>query len=367
MKKIAIVAKTAGLEYDDRIRKESIALSKENDVCIYVVFDDNRHESGITSYGIKYRSFSLRSRKIFPQSKFLIIKALEYYFVVKKYLKNADFVWAHEEYSFLFPLLVKKNKCIWDLHEIPKFFNNFIMKKVFHFIEKRAYKIIHANEYRIKYLISEKTIQFKNKHTYLNNFPDRIFLESKCEDEKFLKFKKWLNESDYIYLQGLSYPQRNPINTIESVIRSRSKAIVVGNIDSKAYKYLKNKYPNFNKYIFETGMVDQLNITKYIDKSKFTIIIYDSSSPNNIFCEPNRLYQSLSLAKPAIVSQNPPMKSIIDRYDLGVVLKSYGEDKEELLDAIKNINKNYERYRSNLFKNKERFIWKDKSVNEIIL
>ena len=74
MKNIAVIAKTKGLEFDDRIRKECIALSKKYHVTIFVVFDDNRQEEGITSYGIKYKSFRIKTRDILPQSKFLLIK-----------------------------------------------------------------------------------------------------------------------------------------------------------------------------------------------------------------------------------------------------------------------------------------------------
>lgn len=365
MKKIAIVAKTTGLEYDDRIRKESIALSKENNVCIYVVFDDNRHESGITSYGIKYRSFSLRSRKIFPQSKFLIIKALEYYCVVKKYLKDAEFVWAHEEYSFLFPLLVKKNKCIWDLHEIPKFFNNFIMKKVFHFIERRAFKIIHANNYRIKYLESKKLIKNNHKHTFINNFPDSLFTESIYEDKQFNKFKKWVEKSPYVYLQGLSFKSRYPKNTIESIICHNLKAVVVGKVEQKALKELQLKYGDLSKNIFFTGMVDQLKIPKYILGAKFSIILYDINVPNNIFCEPNRLYQSISLRVPVITSNNPPMKDIIDKYNIGIALKSDGRNLSEINEAIEQMNINHIIFKNQLNKHCHKFIWDDEAVVNI--
>ena len=377
MKNIAIVAKTSGLEFDDRIRKECIALSKKNNVFIYIVFDDNREEEGITSYGVKYKSFTIKTRNILPQSKFLFIKSLEYYLLIKKYLRNVDLVWAHEEYSFIFALLLKKNKCVWDLHEIPIYINNLLMKKVFHFIEKKSYKIVHANKYRINYLKKINTIKNLEKHTYLNNFPDLQFIDSKKEDKNYNKFKSWLGNSEYIYLQGLSSKVRQPINVIESVIKTKFKAIVVGNIDIDSWKYLNKKYSNLDSFIFTTGMVNQLEITKYIIDSKFTIIIYDGNSANKvvagadfllnqIYCEPNRLYQSIVLGKPVITGKNPPMKDVVEKYNLGISLNGYGDDKSEIINAIKEINNKYDQYILNINKNSKRFIWKDKCVCKII-
>ena len=49
--RIAVIARTVGLEFDDRIRKQCIALQKIAELFIYVNFADNRKECGVTSYG----------------------------------------------------------------------------------------------------------------------------------------------------------------------------------------------------------------------------------------------------------------------------------------------------------------------------
>jgi len=143
-KKIAVVCRTVGLEYDDRIRKECISLSKIAQVKIFVTFENNIEEEGVTSYGIPYKSFALTSRKKFTSGHFLLFKAFEFYIKARKPLKKYDLIWAHEEYTFMFALFIKKNKLIWDLHEIPKYFRKIYMKPVFQFIEKRSKHIIHA-------------------------------------------------------------------------------------------------------------------------------------------------------------------------------------------------------------------------------
>ena len=52
MKKIAMIVKTNSLEFDDRIRKVSLALSKDAEVKIFALLNDNVEKDDITSYHI---------------------------------------------------------------------------------------------------------------------------------------------------------------------------------------------------------------------------------------------------------------------------------------------------------------------------
>jgi hypothetical protein len=226
-KKIAMIARTIGLEYDDRIRKECISLSKNADVHIYVNLTDNREEEGVTSYGIPYKSFRLKTRDRFESSKHLLIKAAEFYLRVRKYLNNYEIIWAHEIYTFMFPLLLKKNQCVWDLHEIPFRFQKFYMRALFRYIESKCLKLIHANEYRIKYLTDKRIIKHPDKHIAIKNYPDRDFCVSKITNTQQSQIHKWLDGVDYVYLQGLSFPRRYPANSIEAVLRSSHLKVVV--------------------------------------------------------------------------------------------------------------------------------------------
>ena len=56
MKKIAIIIKTNSLEFDDRIRKVSLTLSKDADVKIFALLNDNVEKEDVTSYYICYNT-----------------------------------------------------------------------------------------------------------------------------------------------------------------------------------------------------------------------------------------------------------------------------------------------------------------------
>ena len=347
MKKIAFIVKTAGLEFDDRVRKEALSLKAIGyDIKIFVQLNSNIKASGTTSYGIEYESIKLKTRSYLPSSNFLFIKAFEFFLLLKAKLKQFEYVWCHEEYTFIFPLFLKKNKVVWDLHELPKRFSSLFMSHVYKMIERRCVGVIHANTYRLEYLKSLGLIKRPEKNFIINNYPDNIFLSSTVEVEVNTQFNKWIKNSNYIYLQGLSTEKRLPYNTLKAVLISGCKAVVVGNIEKGLIEQLKKEFSEtqINEHIFFTGMIEQMAIRSLLKRALFTIVLYDKSTPNNQYCEANRLYQSILSYVPVIVGANPPMAEVVTNYDCGIVLPDYGENLVPLLSAISKMKSNSKDY-----------------------
>lgn len=360
MKKIAFVGLIAALEFDDRIRKEALTLSDIAQVKIFVVQANNKESEGITTYGIPYKSFRLKTREKLPSAKLLLVKAMEFFLRVRKYLKDYDIVWVHDYETFLVPLLLSKIQIVWDLHEIPgPFVKNGVMKKLFQFIEKKCTRLIHANTNRIDYLIRENVIKIPEKHIALRNLPDTEFEQSVLKDEKYDEFNTWVGDSDYIYLQGLWNEGRYPLQVIDAVMRQDGfKAVVVGDFQNETREKLSAMYGDtlFQKVFFR-GKVDQLAIPDYIKGSKFSIIVYRITKPNNRYCEPNRMYQSIIFQKPVIVGCNEPMSDLVLKYGFGVALKGDGSNASEISDAIQAVMQDYDVYVENIKKNKKHIVW----------
>jgi hypothetical protein len=364
--KIAVICRSVGLEYDDRIRKECISIAKHAEVKIFATFENNVEEEGITSYGIPYKSYKLKSREKFRSGRFLIIKACEFYFKVKPDIKGYDLIWAHEEYTFLFPLFAQKGRFIWDLHEIPKLFDRPILRNIFYYIEKKSKYIIHANEFRIKYLKDIGLIRQFTKHDYIKNYPDTHFTNSIVQPHNFKEFLEWLNGYNYVYLQGLTVAGRYPYNSIASVLEATDlKIVVVGSFEDivSKIKLEQNFGSRLIERVFFAGKVSQLAIPSYLKNAVFSIIFYDNSYPNNEYCEANRFYQAINFGIPVITGSNISMSSIVKKFTLGISLESDGRDIDEIKSAIKNLLAEYEIFKNNCKKNTERFVWKDSHVN----
>ena len=364
-KKTAIICKiNNNIEYEDRIRKECNSLSKFAEVKIFLVDNTNANRNGITSYGIPYKSFKLKSRNILPNSKFLFIKLIDFYLTIKKELNEYDYIWAHDESTFLFPLLGKNNRCIWDLHELPLLFVKSYKKTIFKIIEKKSLKVLHANEYRIEYLVKKKVIKNINKHIAIRNYPDELFI-SYNESEQFKKIKEWLDTDKYVYLQGLTSPDRHPFNSIASVLEATNlKVIVAGGIDNNCFQELKNRYNQIlDSRVLFLGTIDLLDTSVLLKNSLFSIILYSNSTPNNKYCEPNRFYQAINLKVPVITSCNDSMADIVKRDNIGIVLSSYGDDLNEIIEAIKLLLTNYSFFKQNCMYNSNSYIWKDNFID----
>jgi len=371
-RKIAVVLSTGNIENDDRIRKEIISIQKMDNfqVKIFAKVNENIKKDGITTYGTPYKQLYLKSRDIFPSAKFLAFKILEMYFRLHKELKQYDIIWCADEAMFIFPLLIKNKPIIWDLHEIPQLFlkNNFT-KKLFHFLERKCNFIIHANQYRLNYLIEEKVVLLPNKHFIIHNYPDRDFIKSTLLPPSYQEIRQWLNHSKYVYLQGISDSSRYPYNSIASILQSTDLKIVItanpikNNLREKLIAEFGNQ---FIERVYFTGMLDQLYTPSIIKDAVFSMIYYKIDAPNNRYCEANRFYQSLAFGVPVICGCNESMKEIIDIYHCGIALKSDGSDLAEIKIAIKYLLDNYEYYSANAMAVKDLFIWDDKNIFDLL-
>ena len=361
-----MIVKTNSLEFDDRIRKVSLALSKDADVKIFALLNDNTEKDDITSYRIHYHSFSLRSRALFPSKKLLLLKTLEFYLKVIMHVRKYDVLWANDENTFLFPLFAKKNKTVWDLHEIPELFLNNKCKWIFHYIERKSLKILHANPFRLDYLYEQGVISDKSKHSYIRNYPDHIFLEKCIESPVYERFIKWLKGEKYVYIQGVEQKDRYPFNSIACVLDATNyKVVIIGGLDSDEKVELEKKYGDkFKERVFLAGWTNQLSLSLYLKDAIFTVILYTKDTPNNRYCEANRFYQACSLAIPIICGSNESMKSIVDEFKMGVYLESDGRDLHELIGAVKMVDSNYSLYKDNSIQCRKMFIWDENRVKK---
>lgn len=351
-----------GLEYDDRVRKEikSIrALYPKIKISIFAIPGNNIAGKGITSYGVQYELFPLKSRDLFRKG-FLLIKVLEFYYKVRKKVSSYDLLWIIDDQVFLFLLLSNKKK-IWDLHEIPagiigSRLKNYLFKRM----QKRCSSVIHANHERINYLNGLGLIETPKIHIVLRNYPDRDWLENvNLVSDEFIKFKKWINCKEFIYIQGVNSRNRYAIETLSSIIEAACiKAVVIGNVEIEVLQYLRIKYgKRLVEWIYFTGQLNQDKTASFIFHSKFSMVFYSLNTPNNRFCEPNRMFQCLALSKPVIVGCNPTMKSVVEKYKVGIVQDSDGSDINEGISSIKNMMYNYDEYFENIKKYHSLFSW----------
>lgn len=334
------ILKVESLERDDRVRKQALSLiEKGYEVRFIVNFNHNKVCHGYTSYGVKYESISIRTRDIFQSSKMILVKAFEFWMRILRKVKEQDMLVIHEEYTFMIGVLTNKN-FIWDLHEFPSRFNNLIGKFVLRIIEKKSYKIIHANKERLNECFERLLFRDKKKHWVINNYPDKEFFKRSNDPITDPKIVNWLQSDKFIYLQGLFAEGRLPYNTIKSILTNITdlpvKLLIIGAFEERLLDKLTEEFGKlFNQKVYLMGPIDQLEIPVYLSKSLFTVVLYKKTSINNFYCEPNRLYQAIALNVPVIVGHNPTLKRIVNSYDKSIILEDDGSNLSGLEEAVR--------------------------------
>ena len=361
--KIALVLYTQGLDYDDRIRKEILSIQRlypNVRFKIFAVEPKNREEEGVTSYGVPYRIPYLKTRDKYAPSSHTLEKALDFYKAVRDELKAFDALWCADIETFPFVLLSKMKFILWDHHELPlAFVNKFYMRWLYRWMEHKCKIIIHANQPRLDYMSKMGLVSNRNKHFVLRNYPDFNEIDSEYDDT-YHSFVQWLGDDKCVYLQGLTGPARADVESIGAVLAvSDLKAVVVGNITENQMKGFEEKYgkEQLAERICFVGRQKQLKTPQYIRKCILSLVFYKKTSMNNWYCEPNRLFQNIINGNPVVVGSNPPMKELVDNYEVGVCADTDGSDQEKMVAAIHKVLNNMDEIKAKLASTQGQWLW----------
>ena len=226
-------------------------------------------------------------------------------------------------------------------------------------MERRCKWLIHANQERLDYLRDQGVVKRLQKNLILRNYPDQEWLKAgNLESKAFMKFKEWLGDDEYIYIQGVNGPDRFAWETLSAVMESKTiKAVVIGSVPNEIKEKLSSTYTGTEKYIYYTGQVVQLDTAAFIFHCKFSIVFYNTKTPNNRYCEPNRMFQCLGMGKPVIVGCNEPMRNIINQYGNGIAISTDGGNMNGIVVAIKQMQEKYNEYFAKAKQYKNDFSW----------
>lgn len=360
---IALVLYTSGIDYDDRIRKEILSIKKmysNIDFKIFAIDPTNREEEGITSYGIPYRIPYLKSRAKYASGTHGFLKAWDFYKTIKKDLRTFDAVWCADPETFIFILMLHGKPIVWDLHELPlAFIGNPIMKLLFRYLERKCNAMVHANNARLQFLYTKGFIKHLDRQFYLRNYPQFNEIDTEY-DETYNKFIEWKGEDKCVYLQGISNANRADIESIEAVLSIKGlKAVVIGKIQPDRMKIMFDTFGEevLKNRVFFTGQIKQLKTPQYIKQCISSLVFYKNSSPNNWFCEPNRMFQTIINGKPIIVGNNPPMKEFVEGNVLGICIDTDGADVKKIIGGLEHLISNYNDYKINVQKYSNQILW----------
>lgn len=361
--KVAIIRKTGSLENDDRIRKEFGTLTSlfpKVRFKVFMIKTDNSEEESVTSYGLPYKAVHIESREKYPGGSHLLTKSWEFYKRIKKDLKGYDFVWNSGDEPTPTLLFIFGKKLIWDLRELPMFFlrssyKRLLLKYIFH----KCCLLLHANQYRIDYLKQQGLISNPSKHVPVRNFPEFGAVDSEY-DSRYYEVKEWIGGRKCVYLQGLSNDSRAAVETISAVLNTPELcAIVLGGFYDKALDMLNRKYGSdiIKERICFAGNFKVLKVPQYMRLCQLSLVFYKNTTPNNYYCEANRLYQAIDEGLPVVVGSNPSMKAVVEGLGVGISIDTDGSDINKITEGLSELLANYGKYKSNIDKQGDEIKW----------
>ena len=367
--KIAVLRKTPDLENDDRLRKEYASLTKMFPFIrfkAFVMLKDNREYESVTSYGLPFRSVGLKSRDQMSRGSHLIKKSWDYYRAIKKDLKEFDIVWNSGDEPTPALLFIHNKTLFWDLRELPMFLMRSVWKRmVLKHIFSKCAVMIHANQYRIDYLKKHGLIKDEEKHLAVRNFPEFSTVDSEY-DSRYYEVKEWIGNRTCVYLQGLSNDSRASYESMAAVLNIPDIcAIVLGIVSETAKQKIIEEYGEdmVEKRICFAGNFKVLKVPQYLALCHLSLVFYKNTSPNNYYCEANRLYQAIDAGLPVVVGANPSMKSVVEELNVGVSVETDGSDISLIEKGICEVLKKRDIFVDNISHLTNQIKWESQETN----
>ncbi|WP_334126838.1 glycosyltransferase [Empedobacter brevis] len=348
MSKYLHIIKSPSYDSDGRLQKWLKEIREKGSFSEVLIVEDTNDE-----YDLKIEKDTINSKKIFfrkffPQRKGYIFKIIEYLFLTKNYIKKSkfDIIVFHDVQQYLnlfYYILFNKNqksKVVWDLHELPHeiLFKFSITRFFLKYLIQNSDVIVYTNQERRDYIHSKLDDMVEKEYFILNNYPDKEFISA---PKTILNQNLFSNNNPYILWLGMAAAGRNFDTFLNSYLEIKDKynLVILGRVAEefrKNIEELKKEGKVFNQFVKQAEMI------KYIDNSFSSVVLYNSNSPNNKYCEPNRLYQLISRNIPIIVGNNPVMKNIVEKYELGYVLNDDGRNSKELTSKLDLLERNHE-------------------------
>lgn len=347
---------TTGLEYDDRVRKESLSIVDLGHQLHIVALESANVPGERLVYGrVPVTTIALRSRAWFPRGRGLVIKLVEAYlrFFVQVIRRRPDGVWFHNlNFAVLIPFLAilrslgVTRALIWDQHELPfdQVLNSRLLMAAYLFLMNRCDAVVMASVDRKELVQSQSGDRLRTPVFALENYPDAEFtLLSKQPLPP--EITTWLDGAPYLLAQGGASPNRHLEELVAAVMTwARWKLVIVGPFHPSQVDRLTERHgPALAQRVRFHGAVPQMDIVPFVDAAQASVVFYDVRITNLRYCAANRFFQALSRGIPVVVGTNPPLRRVVAQDHCGVVVDAASV--EGIVTGLDNLARQREAYR----------------------
>lgn len=350
---------TNSFKYDNRVLKEARTLV-ENGYKVEVLAWDREGE---LKEKLKDEIEGIQIRRFFIKTKYgtgikQLIGFYKFCLSVRNYLKNkkTDVLHCHDLDGAIAGYFMKSKIKIIDLHEFYdnenlNFFRYNIQKIIGDFLIKKFDKIIVCSDFQK----DEYRSKTNKEILILYNYP---------LGKEYLMFRKNENNQKIrIRFAGAVRDFYSLSNLIKAGNKFKNLKIFINGAGT-ALEKIKQIQKNNNIEI--TGGFIPKELKKFYENTDLTYAVYENNRKNNSKSIPVKVYESLALKIPVIVSKNTLVGNFIEKYDIGFTIEEPIENSlDKLFEKIskdKNLIRNKVR---NIEKIKLAFFWENQEKNFI--
>lgn len=343
-----VIAFLGNISYDSRSRNLVVSLKNNGYDPSFIGFD------WLTRGFISVRDDNIYVKKLSKRISVIFYLKFAFLLTFKLFQSNAKFYLAEDIYTLPFVAFVsyfKKAKVIYDSREIYAHLAGLSKRKTvqmfWRWIEKTfiksAYVIITTGEMDSAFIEKEYNLK---ETVIIRNLP---LSKEISESFDFRDYYKISEEIKILLYQGVILPGRGLSIIFEVMNRLENCVLVIlgdGEYKEHCQKTVKEK--KLEDKVFFFGKVKQNDLLKHTSGADIGLAIIENLSLSYYYALPNKMFEYIYCGLPVIASNLPQMKSIIDKYQVGLTVNA--ENHKEIVDAI-NLLVNDEEQRNKLIAN----------------
>lgn len=320
------------IDYDGRAQRTVEALSEH--YCVTIFSIDSGHNFSSSKFSSKV--IALPNLK-----RFKILRHLYFWlrFWINAFKIKPNIVWAHN-YFVVFPSWIaarlNKSKLIYDAYELiipertkPQSYRDKFWYLLEQWTIKKTDLVIVANQERAElmkehYRLLQAPLVVRN----IPPIPSSQFNKNEILMRYPVLHRKHKKEILLVYCGNIDL-DRGIENFVEAIkyLDERFRLILVGGgPDIDFLEAVVTKLGLQDRVLF-TNRVPHLEIHSILQMCDVGLITYSKNSLNDIYCAPNKIYEYAQAGLPIITTDQPPLRNIIDKYNIGAYI-SFSKDSD---------------------------------------
>lgn len=287
------------------------------------------------------------------KGKFSYIAFILYSVKIARMLKTIDILFVDNRKALIPGFLIKSLKhpryIIQDMREL------YVMSETKHvpgkigcFIEQSflaiADIVIVANSYRAKFVFENYNLKQK-PFTYENIRKLRFSTDVSMVALESQFFDKFSNKTvKVVSTSGCAVDRTNDIlvKAMEKLGDS-FELFLVGSGTAKDYQIINTIIRDKSlKNVHLLGQLNENELKFVIGKCDIGVVNYHMKDTNNLYCASGKIYEYLFEGLPVVTTENPPLKDICMKNQIGRADNTY-------VSAIQEIASNYESYKASVY------------------